>query len=192
MEIDRLDEGDARAVSRGNGDRLATGSPAETPDLVVTHETRDRATYYAELRAAVDAEQRTTPEPSDLRQAWAAHEAKWPLAERPVAPPQPDTPGAWHGDGGRHLSPDANAEISQGCEKIRENGETVIIPTLRRIEAEEAGRHLPRGDLSVHRRQRSSAHSTTESTGRFDRVSMRPEGHRTSRRSMLRAAPRPK
>jgi hypothetical protein len=136
VEIDRLDEGDARAVSRGNGDRLATGSPAETPDLVVTHETRDRATYYAELRAAVDAEQRTTPEPSDLRQAWAAHEAKWPLTERPVAPPSPDTPGA------HCLSFDANTEVGRGCEKIRENGETVITPALRHIEAEDSDRHL--------------------------------------------------
>ena len=40
-------------------------------------------------------------------------------------------------------------------------------------------------------RQSPSAHSTTESTGRLDRVSTRPEGQRTSSRSTTRADPSP-
>jgi hypothetical protein len=80
----------------------------------------------AEYRAAREPRDHT---PSDLHQAWAAHEATWPLAERSATSPKSDIP-------------DANSEVSHGCEKIHENGETVMIPALRSLEAEDSGRQL--------------------------------------------------
>jgi hypothetical protein len=59
-----------------------------------------------------------------------------------VASAQPEVPGSWRGDGGRYLAPDANAEVARGCARIREVGETVITPAMRRIEAEDPDRHL--------------------------------------------------
>lgn len=138
MGIERLDEGDASAVDRG---RRAADAPA--PE----YEIWDRETYYAEYRAAVEAEYRAASEPWDgvapqLRDAWADHEKKWPSPERQRESPQPDTPGAWRGDGGRYLDPEANAEVDRGCERIREVGENVITPALQQIEAQDPERKL--------------------------------------------------
>ena len=86
MGIDRLDEGDAPPISRDRGDRPAVELPSELHDSTVMPETRDRKTYEADLRRAVDAEYGTAREPQDA------------------------TPGTWHGDGDRSLNPEANAD----------------------------------------------------------------------------------
>jgi hypothetical protein len=87
----------------------------------------------------------------ELRRTWAEHEARWPLPRRSEASPPPDNPdsqdsldapGAWRGDGGRRLTPDANAEVDRGCERIREVGENVIVPAVSGIEAEDPDRQL--------------------------------------------------
>jgi hypothetical protein len=140
MGIERLDEGDAPA---GGRDRRAADAPA----FPFPYETRDRETYSVEYRAAVDAEYRTARESWDgvapqLREAWADHEKKWPSPERQGQSPQPDIPGAWRGDGGRYLDPEANAEVDRGCAKIREISERVITPALCRIEAQDPDRGL--------------------------------------------------
>jgi hypothetical protein len=139
--IERLDEGDAPAVDH---DRRAA---ADVPAPAFQYETRDRETYYTEYRAAVEAEYRTARESWDgvapqLREAWADHEKKWPSPERQCESPQPDIPGAWRGDGGRFLDPEANAEVDRGCDRIREVGENVITPALRHIEAQDPERKL--------------------------------------------------
>jgi hypothetical protein len=77
-----------------------------------------------------------------LREAWETHEKKWIYPERTEPTVHPEVPGAWRGPGGRYLAPDANAEVTHGCARIREVGETVITPALRRIEAEDPDRHL--------------------------------------------------
>ena len=122
---------------------------ADTPPAAAGHETPDRATCAAGYRAAVDAAYREYRAADEwdaavpaLREAWEDHVKKWPLPERPVADAQPEVPGAWRGDGGRYLDPDANAEVTRGCARIHEIGETVITPAMRRIEAEDPGRHL--------------------------------------------------
>jgi hypothetical protein len=84
--IDRLDEGDAPPISRGRGDQPAADPPLEPRDSKVTPETRDRKTYEAELRRAVDAEYGTAREPQDA------------------------APSAWNGDGDRSLNLEENAD----------------------------------------------------------------------------------
>jgi hypothetical protein len=140
MGIERLDEGDASAVGHG---RRAVGMPAPASQ----YETRDRETYYAEYRAAVEAEYRAASQSWDevapqLRDAWAEHGKKWPSPERQREPSRPDIPGAWRGDGGRYLDPEANAEVDRGCARIREAGENVITPALQQIEAQDPERKL--------------------------------------------------
>jgi hypothetical protein len=140
MGIERLDEGDASADDHG---RRAADMPA--PGF--QYETRDRETYYAEYRADVEAEYREASESWDgvapqLRDAWADHEKKWPSPERQRESSQPDIPGAWRGDGGRYLGPEANAEVDRGSERIHEVGEKVITPALKQIEAQDPERKL--------------------------------------------------
>ena len=149
MGIERLHDHDAPAVSEHSADNPVGDQPAV--DLpAVAPETRDRPTYRAEYCATVDAEYRAAHESWDaaspeLRRAWEAHEARWPAPERSGQPLQPDTPsapGAWRGDGGRCLDPEANAEVDRGCDRIREVGENVIVPGMRGIEAEDPDRRL--------------------------------------------------
>lgn len=77
-----------------------------------------------------------------LRDSWETHEKKWDYPERRGPAVQPEAPGAWRGDGGRCLTSEANAEVARGCQRIREVGETVITPAMRRIEAEDSNRRL--------------------------------------------------
>lgn len=122
---------------------------AETPSAAAGRETPDRVACATEYRATVDAayrEYRAAREWDEtvpaLREAWENHEKKWPYSERTGPTVHPEVPGAWRGDGGRYLAPDANAEVTRGCARIHELGETVITPAMRRIEAEDPGRHL--------------------------------------------------
>lgn len=129
----------------------------------VVRDARERATHYGEYQAAVEDEYRVAAESRsgasrdswdadvpELRRAWAEHETRWPLPRRSEAPPppdnrapdNPDAPGAWRGDGGRRLTPEANAEVDRGCQRIREVGENLIVPCLRGIEAEDPDRRL--------------------------------------------------
>jgi hypothetical protein len=122
---------------------------ADTPPAAAEHETPDRVARTTEYQATVDAayrEYRAAREWDEavpaLREAWENHEKKWAHPERAGPAVHPDIPGAWRGDGGRYLAPDANAEVARGCARIGEIGETVITPAMRRIEAEDSGRHL--------------------------------------------------
>jgi hypothetical protein len=105
--------------------------------------------YAAEYRATVDAayrEYRAGREWDEavpaLREAWENHEKKWPYPERGGPTVHPEVSGAWRGVGDRYLAPDANAEVTRGCARIREVGENVITPAMRRIEAEDPDRYL--------------------------------------------------
>jgi hypothetical protein len=142
VRIDRLTEDDTPRA--GAADRAADALPAATENAAP-----DRAAYAAEYRATVDAayrEHRADREWDEavptLRDAWENHEKKWTYPERTEPTVHRDIPGAWRGDGGRYLAPDANAEVTRGCARIREVGETVITPAMRRIEAEDPERHM--------------------------------------------------
>ena len=120
MEIERLDEADAVAVDREQADDQGVAPP----------ETRDQQAYRAEYRATVEAAYTWDAAALELRQAWEAHETKWP------SPEDADR------DGDRSLNPEANAEVERGCGQIREIAENVITPAMRAIESEDPDRHL--------------------------------------------------
>jgi hypothetical protein len=142
MRIDRPAEDD---TPRAGPESRA----ADTPQVAAGREAPDRVAYATEYREVVDTayrEYRAAREWDEavpaLRAAWEKHEKKWPYSERTGLTPHPDIPGAWRGDGSRSLAPDTNAEVTSSCARIREIGETIITPAMRRIEAEDPGRHL--------------------------------------------------
>jgi hypothetical protein len=120
VEIERLDEADALVPGREQADDQGVAPP----------ETHDQQAYRAEYRATVEAAYRWDAAALELRQAWEAHETKWP---------SPEDVG---GDGDRHLNPDANAEVERCCGQIREIAENVITPAMRALESEDPDRHL--------------------------------------------------
>lgn len=142
MRIDRPAEDDRpRATPESHA--------ADTSAAATVHETPDRVAYAAEYRATVDTAYREYLAGREwdeavpaLREAWENHEKNWAHPERTVQTGHPEIPGAWRGDGGRYLAPDANAEVTRGYARICEVGETIITPAIRRIEAEDASRSL--------------------------------------------------
>uniref|UniRef100_UPI0026249F66 hypothetical protein n=1 Tax=Trebonia sp. TaxID=2767075 RepID=UPI0026249F66 len=56
--------------------------------------------------------------------------------------PRTEPDGSWVADGDRRLNPEQNAEASKACADIREEGEQVILPAMRRVEAADPERHL--------------------------------------------------
>ena len=71
MEIERLDEADALVVDREQANDQSVAPP----------ETRDQQTYRTEYRATVEAVYTWDAAALELRQAWEAHETKWPSPE---------------------------------------------------------------------------------------------------------------
>lgn len=141
MRIDRPAEDDTP--------RASPESPAADTPSVAEHETPDRVACALKYRETVDAAYREYQGAREwdeavpvLREAWENHEKRWTHPERTGPTVHPEVPGAWRGDGGRYLAPDANAEVAHGCARIREVGETVITPAMRRIEAEDPDRTL--------------------------------------------------
>jgi hypothetical protein len=120
VEIERLDEADALVVGHEQADDQGVATP----------ETRDQQAYRAEYRATVEAVYTWDAAALELRQVWEAHETKW------------QSPEDAHGDGDRHLNPEANAEVERGCGQIREIAENIITPAMRAIESEDPDRHL--------------------------------------------------
>ena len=120
MEIERLDEADALAVGHEQADNQDVATP----------ESRDLQAYRAEYRATVEATYAWDAAALELRQAWEAHETKWP---------SPEDAGT---DGGCSLDPEANAEVENACGRIREIAENIITPAMRAIESEDPDRHL--------------------------------------------------
>jgi hypothetical protein len=155
--IDRPDDDDQPAVRRA-------ADQAQSPDVTrsaLQTESRDRETYYADLRAAVEAERTAVAEEPDaqdvdrdrgvdewttvteqFREAWTQHQSRWPRPERDREEATIDSDGGWHGDGGRVLDRDANETVDRGCERIREVEATTITPAMRRIEAQDPDREL--------------------------------------------------
>ena len=112
MGIDRPD--DANVPPDKDPDRPANRLPAET---------RYRQECYDDLRAATEqppqpsarskpAGEQTENAPSatsweetaeQSRWMWTEYKRRWPAEERPSVDRSKDTPGTWHGEGGRVL-----------------------------------------------------------------------------------------
>jgi hypothetical protein len=75
-----------------------------------------------------------------LRAAWEQHQEQYPERER--ATPRTHTDGSWSSGETRRLTPEQNAEASKACADIHDEGERVILPAMRQIEASDPNRGL--------------------------------------------------
>jgi len=136
--IDRADDDDA--PDRGPARRAGPGAdatPLLDPAERLAEHTKHRLTVEQTYAAARDAWAEALP---SLRSAWEEHVERYPERSRLTPRTQPD--GSWAADGGRKLNPEQNAEASKACADIGEEGERVILPAMRRIEAADPERHL--------------------------------------------------
>jgi hypothetical protein len=128
-------------------------------------ETRDRATYYAELRAAVAAEYRDVAPREAGNGAWdeaapgfagrwAEHERRWPASSREPVDRRADEPGSWRGAGSRFLDASANERVDRGCDRVREIEENVLSPAMRRVEQQDTDRELAGFEYRLKGRER--------------------------------------
>ena len=91
--------------------------------------------------AAADADRdRWSEALPSLRAAWEDHQDRYPERER--ATPQTHTDGSWSSGETRRLTPEQNAEATKACADIHEEGERVIHPAMRQIEAADPTRRL--------------------------------------------------
>jgi len=75
-----------------------------------------------------------------LRAAWQEHQDRYPERER--ATPQTNSDGSWSSGETRTLTPEQNAEATKACADIHDEGERVILPAVRQIEAADPSRGL--------------------------------------------------
>ena len=75
-----------------------------------------------------------------LRAAWEDHQNRYPERER--ATPLTHTDGSWSSGEARRLTPEQNAEATKACADIHDEGERVILPAMRQIEAADPNRGL--------------------------------------------------
>ena len=75
-----------------------------------------------------------------LRAAWEQHQDRYPERER--ATPHTHADGSWSSGETRRLTPEQNAEATKACADIHDEGERVILPAMRQIEAADPTRGL--------------------------------------------------
>jgi hypothetical protein len=75
-----------------------------------------------------------------LRAAWEQHQDRYPERER--ATPHTHADGSWSSGETRRLTPEQNAEATKACADIHDEGERVILPAMRQIEAADPSRGL--------------------------------------------------
>lgn len=129
-----LDQADRAAVHRANR--------AEVEQAYAAHEDADAArddTHGATADADAAHDTWTDAFPS-LRAAWEQHQDQYPDRER--ATPRTHTDGSWSSGETRRLTPEQNAEATKACADIHVEGERVILPAMRRIEASDRNRGL--------------------------------------------------
>jgi hypothetical protein len=163
--IDRPDDADVPSgeYSRNSADRAdALGNSGRQPDRGrgAPAETRDREECYIALRAADAANGRRQPEEGAptaderakgelwdetaerSRGAWADHQHKWPVEERPPVDRSGDPPGSWRGDSNRFLDSGANGRVDDWCDRIAETERDIVSPGMRAVESRDQDRHL--------------------------------------------------
>ncbi len=72
--------------------------------------------------------------------AWEQHQDRYPERER--ATPQTHPDNSWSSGEARRLTPEQNAEATKACADIHDEGERVIFPAMRQIEAADPTRRL--------------------------------------------------
>ena len=135
-----------------DGDTRPRGSRA------VPAETRSRQEYYVELRRAVSTEQSATARQNaaeeqsqsqkwgkaaeESRWMWGEYQRKWPPGERPPVDTSADPPGSWRADRDKYLDQAGNRRVEEACDRIAEREREKISPAMRRVESQDADRHL--------------------------------------------------
>jgi hypothetical protein len=135
VAIDRAEDGDA-----------AEGEPTlpDRRDPEPLHDPVERVAEHARYRASVEnygpAKDGWVQALPSLQAAWERHVEKYPERERATPRTQPD--GSWVAGVDRKLTPEQNAEATAACTDIRKEGEEVILPAMRRVEAADPERQL--------------------------------------------------
>jgi hypothetical protein len=75
-----------------------------------------------------------------LRAAWKEHQVQY--TERVRATPQTHSDNSWSSGDARKLTPGQNTEVNRACTDIRDEGERVILPEIRHVEAADPDRRL--------------------------------------------------
>ena len=75
-----------------------------------------------------------------LRAAWEQHQDRYPERERATPRTHPD--GSWSSGETRRLTPEQNAEATKACADIHDEGERIVFPAVRQIEAADPTRRL--------------------------------------------------
>ena len=109
---------------RAQADRIYAAHRAETRDGTPANEA---ATAWADAVPS-------------LRATWAEHQQRYPERGRATPITHPDN--SWTSGETRRLTPDQNTEASRACADIHEEGERVILPAMRHIEAADPDRRL--------------------------------------------------
>lgn len=158
-ELGESSDGDSNPRDgRGGGDRAV---PAET---------RSRQEYYVELRRAVSTEQSATARQNvaeeqaqsqkwgkaaeESRWMWGEYQRKWPPGERPPVDTSADPPGSWRADRDKYLDQAGNRRVEAACDRIAEREREKISPAMRRVESQDADRHLVGFDYRLKGRDR--------------------------------------
>lgn len=73
---------------------------------------------------------------------WGEYEKKWPPEERPPVDRSADPPGSWRGDRDKYLDQAGNRRVEAVCDRIAKREREMISPAMRRVENQDADRHL--------------------------------------------------
>lgn len=152
------DQNSGPGDGRGGGDRAV---PAET---------RSRQEYYVELRQAVSAERSATVRQDaadeqaraqkwdeaaeESRWMWGEYQRKWAPGERPPVDTSADPPGSWRTDRDKYLDQAGNRRVEAACDRIAKRERETISPAMRRVESQDADRHLVGFDNRLKGRDR--------------------------------------
>lgn len=132
---------DQPASERSAGQRVADviASGPELRDRQLAEHTRYRLVVEAGQLAAAgrDTWSRAVPQ---LEAEWAAHQRRSPDRAHLPARTQPD--GSWHGEGGRHLSPEQHAEAAKCAADLRDEARQSILPVIERVATADPTRQL--------------------------------------------------
>ena len=126
----------------GPGDPTIPGAADAAPPLPLDQ--ADRVTVHSANRAEVEQAYAAHEEAGmrfrSLRAAWEQHQDQYPDSER--ATPCTHTDGSWSSGETRRLTPEQNTEATKACADIHDEGERVILPAMRQIEAADPNRGL--------------------------------------------------
>jgi hypothetical protein len=143
VSIDRPEPADApdAPVARNGPAAPDTPRPRGAPRTPSDPAVRDAYRAHVERGYAAHRDRTAWAEAvPQLRAAWAEHQRQYPERGRAIPRTHPDN--SWTSGETRRLTPDQNTEAARACADIHEEGDRVILPAMRRIEAADPDRRL--------------------------------------------------